>query len=143
MNSLPLTITGRVRHGKALGRTIGMPTVNLIPDSITDRAFLDLPFGVYFSKITADGTVYRGVTNIGIRPTVTAGREDTPSVTVETYIFDFSGDLYDREISVKLIEFHRPEMRFGSVDELSAQMHRDMEDGLRFFSKQDGSGAKK
>ena len=143
MNSLPLTITGRVRHGKALGRTIGMPTVNLIPDSITDRAFLSLPFGVYFSEITADGTVYRGVTNIGIRPTVTAGREDTPSVTVETYIFDFSGDLYDREISVKLIEFHRPEMRFGSVDELSAQMYRDMEDGRRFFSEKDGSGAKK
>ena len=143
MNSLPLTITGRVRHGRALGRTIGMPTVNLIPDSIADRAFLNLPFGVYFSEITAGGTVYSGVTNIGIRPTVTAGREDTPSVTVETYIFDFSGDLYDREISVKLIEFHRPEMRFGSVDELSAQMHRDMEDGRRFFSETDGSGAKK
>ena len=143
MNSLPLTITGRVRHGKALGRTIGMPTVNLIPDSIADRAFLSLPFGVYFSEISADGTVYRGVTNIGIRPTVTADREDTPSVTVETYIFDFAGDLYGCDISVTLIAFHRPEMRFGSVDELSAQMHRDMEDGRRFFSETDGFGAKK
>ena len=132
MTSLPLKITGRVLHGQALGRTIGMPTVNLIPDSITDRAFLELPFGVYYSEIDVEGRIYKGITNIGIRPTVTAGMENKPAVTVETYIYDFNDDLYDREITVTLLEFRRPEMRFSSVEELSAQMHEDMEAGRNY-----------
>ena len=132
MTSLPLKITGRVLHGQALGRTIGMPTVNLIPDSITDRAFLELPFGVYYSEIDIEGRIYKGITNIGIRPTVTAGMENKPAVTVETYIYDFNDDLYDRDITVTLLEFRRPEMRFSSVEELSAQMHEDMEAGRNY-----------
>ena len=132
MTSLPLKITGRVLHGQALGRTIGMPTVNLVPDSIKDRAFSELPFGVYYSEIDIEGRIYKGITNIGIRPTVTAGHEDKPAVTVETYIYDFNEDLYDREITVTLLAFRRPEMRFSSVEELSAQMHEDMEAGRNY-----------
>ena len=131
MTSLPLKLTGRVRHGQALGRTIGMPTVNLIPDTIRDRAFSELPFGVYYSEIDIDGIIYKGITNIGIRPTVTDG-QTAPAVTVETYIYDFDEDLYGREISVTLLAFRRPEMRFSSVEELSAKMHEDMEAGRNY-----------
>ena len=129
MITLPYTIKGRVRHGKELGRTIGMPTVNLVPD---DAFAAD--FGVYYSKIEFDGKALCGVTNIGIRPTVTAGYEEKPAVTVETFIFDFDGDLYDREITVTLLAFRRPEQRFSSVEELSARMHEYMEAGREFFA---------
>ena len=150
MITLPYTIKGRVRHGKELGRTIGMPTVNLVPDDdafvpdtaaeTPDRgeqisAGLSPPdFGVYYSRIEFDGKALFGVTNIGIRPTVTAGHEEKPAVTVETFIFDFDGDLYDREITVTLLAFRRPEQRFSSVEELSARMHEDMEAGREFFA---------
>ncbi len=130
MITLPYTIKGRVRHGKELGRTIGMPTVNLSPDA----DFFTPDFGVYYSKIEFDSRTLFGVTNIGIRPTVTAGHEEKPAVTVETFIFDFEGDLYDREISVTLLAFRRPEQRFSSVEELSAQMHEDIEAGRKFFA---------
>ena len=130
MITLPYTIKGRVRHGKELGRTIGMPTVNLVPDADTFTPV----FGVYYSKIEFDGKALCGVTNIGIRPTVTAGHEEKPAVTVETFIFDFDGDLYDREITVTLLAFRRPEQRFSSVEELSARMHEDMEAGREFFA---------
>lgn len=157
MISLPLKITGKVRHGKELGRTIGMPTVNLIPD---EDAFSNIPadadqtikadpssvlnrsdFGVYFSEVCIESTVFNGITNIGIRPTVTAGIENRPAVTIETYIYDFTGDLYDQTVSVTLLAFHRPEMRFSSVDELSAQMHSDMDVGRQFFRDRTGSGS--
>ncbi len=150
MISLPLKISGIVRHGKELGRTIGMPTVNLIP---TEDAFTDmqgnpladneakaadilsrLDFGVYFSETEFNGKVYKSITNVGIRPTVTEGRESRPAVTVETYIYDFAEDVYDRKISVTLLAFHRPEMRFSSVEDLSAQMHADLEAGLNYPS---------
>ena len=150
MITLPYKIKGRVRHGKKLGRTIGMPTVNLVPyaDAFTqgtaaaasdrDEYFSDglsrSDFGVYYSEIEFDGKTLCGVTNIGIRPTVTEGREEKPAITVETYIFDFDGDLYDREITVTLLAFRRPEQRFSSVAELSARMHDDMNAGRKFFA---------
>ncbi len=150
MISLPLKISGRVRHGKELGRTIGMPTVNLIP---TEGAFSDmqgnpladnaaeaadilsrLDFGVYFSSTEFNGKTYKSITNVGIRPTVTKGRESNPAVTVETYIYDFDEDVYERLITVTLLAFHRPEMHFSSVEELSAQMHADLEAGRNYPS---------
>ena len=150
MISLPLKISGIVRHGKELGRTIGMPTVNLIP---TEDAFTNmqgnplsdnetkaadilsrLDFGVYFSETEFNEKTYKSITNVGIRPTVTEGRESSPAVTVETYIYDFREDVYGKRIAVTLLAFHRPEMRFSSVEELSAQMHADLEAGRNYPS---------
>ncbi len=120
----PYSVTGVVRHGKQLGRTIGMPTVNLIPEA--DK--LLPPNGVYFTKVFCAGNCYRGVTNIGCKPTV-----DGSFIGVETYLYDFSGELYGSEITVELLSFQRPERRFDSVERLKEQMHKDILCGEEYF----------
>ena len=112
-----------VIHGRELGRTWDFPTVNqLLPEEIV------LPrFGVYCSRVKIGGKAYTGVTNIGVKPTV--GAEKAP--LAETYIIDFGGDLYGRVVEVGLERFIRPEKRFGSIDELRAQIARDTDEVRR------------
>ena len=117
----PYRITGKIVHGRALGRRIGIPTLNQIPPS--DK--LLPPFGVYYSEVRADGKVYKGMTNIGTKPTVTQEMK----VTVETYLYDFSGDLYGETAEVGLLTFRRPERRFSGVEELKKTMEEDIEAG--------------
>lgn len=117
----PYTIHGTVSHGRALGRTIGIPTVNVIP---SEEKLLP-PNGVYYSIVRVGDKVLRGMTNIGTKPTIT----EEKIVVSETYLYDFSGDLYDKDISVSLLSFKRPEMKFNGVDELKAQMSADVENG--------------
>lgn len=124
MTELPFTLTGTVEHGRSFGRTIDMPTANIIPREDVS----ELSFGVYYSIITVDGASYRAITNLGRRPTV----EDGDFVNVESFIYDFHGDLYDRDISVKLLEFRRPEKKFDSFDELTEAMHEDLEAGKTY-----------
>lgn len=113
------SISGIVEHGRHLGHTIGIPTVNVMP---TEDKLLP-PFGVYSSTVVIDEVEYRGMTNIGRKPTVSNDNQ----VGVETYIYDFDADVYGKDIEVKLLEFKRPEMKFASVDELKAQMTKDIE----------------
>ena len=113
----PFLIRGVVRRGRQLGRTMGYPTANLYPSS--DK-FLP-PNGVYSAKITVDGIVKNGVTNIGLNPTVAVDR----NYKVETHIFDFDADIYDRIILVELLDFIRNEQVFGSVEELKRQIALD------------------
>ncbi len=113
------SISGIVEHGRHLGHTIGIPTVNIMPPA----GKLLPPFGVYSSTVVIDEVEYRGMTNIGRKPTVSNDNQ----VGVETYIYDFDADVYGKSIEVKLLEFKRPEMKFASVDELKAQMTRDIE----------------
>lgn len=121
MLGTPYSVSGTVEHGKRLGRTIGMPTANLIPDK--DK--LLPPYGVYYSEVTVNGILYRGISNVGCKPTV--NKENTADV--ETYLYDFSGDLYGRNIMVGLLAFRRPEMRFDSVERLKEQMEADIAAG--------------
>ncbi len=114
---------GIVQHGAQLGRTIGIPTVNLIPP---ENKLLP-PYGVYFSEVLLEGQTYRAMTNIGTKPTVNG----TKAVTIESYLYDYAGDAYDREITVIPKYFHRPEMRFESVEALKAQMDKDLAIGRR------------
>lgn len=120
-NSLPLTLKGTVLHGKKLGRLIDMPTANIIPD--TDVSHLSK--GVYYSLVLIDEKSYKGITNLGTKPTVKSDSE----INVETFIYDYEGDLYGKEIAVQLLEFRRPEMKFDSFEALSDQMHKDLEAG--------------
>lgn len=122
----PYSITGIVEHGKKLGRTIGMPTVNLMPP--TEK--LLPPNGVYYSEVELDGQIYRGITNIGRKPTVST--EDR--IGVETFLYDFAQDVYGKQITVSLLSFKRPEQKFESVDELKAQMAKDISEG-RYFHR--------
>ncbi len=117
----PYSITGEVVHGKRLGRTIGMPTVNLLPPP----GKLLPPFGVYFSEVSWNGTHFRSISNVGCKPTVSRER----ITGVETYLYDFAQDIYGQEITVKLLRFKRPEMKFGSVGELRAQARKDIMEG--------------
>lgn len=120
-NSLPFTISGTVSHGKQLGRKLDVPTANIIPNEDVSA----LEQGVYYSVITIDGVTYRSITNLGIRPTV----EDSGIINAETFVYDFDGELYDSDVTVTLLEFRRPEIRFESVSELQKMMQRDLAAG--------------
>ena len=112
----PFAIRGTVEHGAKLGRTIGYPTANVELGS-----YLRPRYGIY--AVTArlpDGTVVPGAANLGIRPSF-----DPPVELLETFLFDWSGDLYGAEIEVALHRHLRDEAKFDSLDELTAQMARD------------------
>ena len=114
----PYAIRGEVLHGRRLGRTIGIPTTNLVPSS----SKLLPPCGVYVSKTLIDGCYHEGVTNIGYKPTV--GAEE--NIGVETYLFDFDENLYGKIIEVELFYYIRPELKFGSIEEMVTRMREDI-----------------
>ena len=113
----PMLLTGTVFSGKQLGRTIDVPTANLLlpPELIVPK------FGVYACKVWTDGKVYLAVTNIGTRPTV-----DGEGVTVEVHLLDFDGDLYGKAITVAFYQFLRPEQKFENLDQLKVQIAADV-----------------
>ena len=115
----PYTVKGVVGYGRQLGRTIGIPTTNIIP--VKDK--LLPPNGVYVSKVHIEGETHMGVTNIGVKPTV--GDENEKGA--ETFIFDFDKDVYGKNITIELHKFIRPEMRFDSIGDLKEQMEKDIE----------------
>ena len=114
----PFFIKGRVVHGRALGRTIGIPTVNL---SVPHDKLLP-PKGVYMSRVLVRDNWYLGVTNIGCKPTI----EGKNPIGAETYIIDFGQDVYGQDIMVELHKFVRPEMKFDSIEALKSQMSADI-----------------
>ena len=127
MLGTPYSVSGTVEHGRRLGRTIGMPTANLLPEQ--DK--LLPPNGVYYSKVLMGGRIYRSITNIGCKPTVS----ENHIMGVETYLYDFAGDIYGKDITVQLLAFRRPEMKFDGVDSLKGQMQKDIAAGQIFSDK--------
>ncbi len=121
----PYFVKGRVVHGRRIGRTIGIPTVNLV---LPEEKLLP-PFGVYATKILVKDKEYFGVTNVGRKPTI-AGNNP---VGVETYIIDFSQDVYDEIVTVMFIEFIRPEKKFDSIDDLKYQMSADINKTINYY----------
>lgn len=120
-------VSGKIVKGKQLGRTMGIPTINLLPH---DSKLLP-PNGVYASRVLIDGIWYRGMTNIGLRPTV----ENSQVRNVETHIFDFQEEVYDKEAKVELLAFQRPEQKFSSLEMLKAQLYKDMLETKRIMGK--------
>lgn len=118
----PYLILKQVVHGAQLGRTIGFPTIN----QIFEPGQLVPAFGVYASVTRTGGREYPSMTNIGVKPTVDYGG----APLAETYIHGFSGDLYGSSPEVRLLRFIRPEQRFGSVEELRAQIARDVQSAV-------------
>ena len=111
-------IKGRVVDGKKIGRQIGFPTANLEVDPLK----LIPSDGVYVVDVEVEGVEYRGVLNIGTRPTVSGDQR-----TVEVHIINFTGDLYGKEIELKFLQFLRHEMKFSSLDELRTQIQKDID----------------
>lgn len=115
-------IAGRVQHGDRRGRELGYPTANLWLDG------LHLPrFGVYAVTIDVlsgpNAGRYKGAASLGERPTFGRNRPN-----LEVYLLDFSGDLYDADVSVALVAFQRPELKFETIATLVAQMARDVDE---------------
>ena len=126
----PYSFEGRVCHGKKLGSRMGIPTVNI---PVPARQMLP-PSGVYYSRIKLDGTVYCSISNIGINPTLNDPGKAVSEKRIETFIFDFDSDIYGSDVTVYFDHYARAERRFGSKEELFAQIASDCEDAKRFHA---------
>ncbi len=114
----PYFISGNVIEGRKIGRTLGFPTVNIIPDDGKAR----IRYGVYKSRIFIGGKEYRCITNYGGRPTY-----GLDGIVVETYISEYDGDLYGKRLSVFFDEFIRDDKTFKDENELKTQLREDLE----------------
>jgi riboflavin kinase/FMN adenylyltransferase len=115
----PYMLSGTVKRGKGLGKTIGFPTANLEPDS----EYKLIPAkGVYLVKVNITGNLAFGMMNIGLNPTV-----DGLSLHLEVHIFDLNEDLYDQSIRVHLLERIRDEQKFNSLEALKFQLSLDLD----------------
>lgn len=121
---IPYHVGGTIVHGRKLGRTLGMPTVNQIPS----KEKLLPPNGVYYSYVMLEGKKMPSITNIGTKPTV----KNDIVMGVETYIYNFNENVYGEELEVYLLSFKRPEMRFESVEALKQQMAEDIAAGRKY-----------
>jgi len=122
----PHILSGKVVPGKQLGRTIGIPTANLLlPEEL-----LTPKFGVYATLACFDDKKHPAVTNIGTRPTV-----EGQGITVEPWILDFDGDLYGKEITLEFHQFLRPEKKFESLAQLQAEIRKNAAQTRNFFAK--------
>lgn len=124
----PHLLSGEVISGKRLGRTLGIPTVNIsIPPNIQKPAK-----GVYVTRvhIAGDERIFTGVTNVGTKPTVT--EDDT--ILTETHIVDFEGNLYGSKIRLEFLQYLRPEIRFPGLEELKKQILGDIKSARELLS---------
>lgn len=112
------SIKGIVVKGQQLGRKIGFRTANLVYPS----ELIDLPFGVYSVLVHYKNTIYKGITNFGIRPTVS----NTCHCSLETHILDFNSDIYGEQITVEFLKMIRPERKFTSIETLKQQILDDI-----------------
>ena len=121
------TILGTVEEGKHLGRALGFPTANL---SAHSEQFP--PNGVYAAEGVLDGKVYRGVVNLGLRPTI---ESETPRRVLEFHLFDFDRDLYGEDIELRFLEYLRPERKFENLAALREQIGRDVKRAHAIFGR--------
>jgi len=120
---LPLTLIGEVVHGKGLGRTVGMPTANLL---VLEG---ELPeAGVYAGRVEVEENQYKAVTNIGKRPSVDRDQR----VTVESFIMDFEGDLYGKQMKLELVKYLRPVQKFSGLEAVLEQVKKDIAEAEKY-----------
>ena len=118
-------LTGTVVTGRKLGHKLGFPTANIeLPENVIVPRH-----GVYACRAFVGEQSYMAVCNVGNRPTV-----EGHQVRTETWLLDFSGDLYGQSVTLKFLYFLRPEQRFGSLEELKSAVLRDAENTRKFFA---------
>ena len=121
-------LRGEVLHGKQLGRTLGMPTVNQrFADGCVTPAH-----GVYYTTAEIDGRIYPAVSNVGTRPTVSTG----DAVDLETHILHYSGDLYGKTVTVRFHAHGRAETKFADVAALRDAVMRDIAAAAAYFERE-------
>jgi riboflavin kinase/FMN adenylyltransferase len=116
----PFTIKGKVVHGDKIGRVLGFPTANI---DISHPHKLIPASGVYAVKIKIDNTFYKGALSIGYRETVF----DNSKLTIEVFILDFDGDLYNKHLDIIFVDFLRPQIKYDNWDLLKIQIEKDVE----------------
>ena len=124
----PYLLKGKVVEGRRLGREIGFPTANILPD---DQHKLIPTDGVYAVLVNVGGVQYKGMLNVGSRPTVNTNVDHR---SIEVHILDFSADIYQCDISVSFVERIRNEVKFGSLDQLKEQLILDKTRTLSIFA---------
>ncbi len=122
----PYNLSGIVVHGKAIGRKIGFPTINI---SQKIRYKLNPKTGVYVTKVYAKGKSFLSVTSIGKSPTL----KDSLSNNIETHILDVDEDFYNEKVKLEFIDFIRDEMKFDSVDKLIKAISNDIQYAREFY----------
>lgn len=120
----PYLFAGTVVAGKQLGRTIGIPTANLL---LPEGAAVPR-LGVYICRATVDGSAYAAVTNVGVRPTVSGD-----GITIEPWLLDFEGDLYGKMLTLEFFKYLRPERKFPSLMELQAEIQKNAAETRKYF----------
>ncbi len=118
----PYAVTSKVVKGNEIGRTIGFPTANL---ELAKEYMLFGRGGVFAALVEYEGRTYKAMANIGHRPTI--GDRAEGDMLIEVNLFDFDGDLYGKEITVRFLDRIRDEIKFGSLQELKAQLEQDRE----------------
>lgn len=113
------SITGMVVHGNGIGRTIGYPTANI---EVSSEYKLIAANGVYACRVEYNGVIYKGMANIGFRPTI-----NQSSLTIEVNIFNFDNDIYDETITISFVDRLRNEIKFDSLTALKEQLAMDKE----------------
>lgn len=113
-----VALSGTVMRGKEIGASIGFPTANILPK----EGKLNPKPGVYITRVLIGQQLYRGMTNVGNNPTIA---DDNPT-SIETYILDYHGDLYGKKIRVEFMTRLRDQHKFASIDELKAQLQKDV-----------------
>jgi riboflavin kinase / FMN adenylyltransferase len=130
----PYAIAGRVIHGQRLGRELGVHTANI--QLKRNRVPMS---GVFAVRVSGEAVGVRdGIANLGLRPTVSSALK----ATLEAHLFDFDGDLYRAHLTVNFLRKLRDQVKFDSLQALSAQIGRDIEQAKAFFSSQRREGAK-
>ena len=119
--------SGKVTRGKQLGRTIQFPTANI---EIQNSQKIIPKTGVYIVNGEWDNNIHQGMMNIGFRPTVD---ENNPSLSIEVHFLDLDEDLYEKEITIHVLDFIREEQKFNSLQELKEQIEKDKSKTIEFF----------
>ncbi|MFW5699449.1 MAG: bifunctional riboflavin kinase/FAD synthetase [Bacteroidota bacterium] len=120
-------ITGKVTEGKRLGREMGFPTANVVVSNDNKLIPAD---GVYAVNVVFENKQHQGMMNIGTKPTV---NELPDKKTIEVHLFEFGGNLYNKDITINFVDRIRDEKRFQSLEELRLQLVADKEASLRIF----------
>lgn len=126
----PFSIFLPVTEGRKIGRTIGIPTIN----QVFPEYYAVPRHGVYACRVSVDGVSHIGISNVGVRPTVTGGNA---AVNCETHIIGFDGWLYGKTVAVDFYEFIRPETKFDDLVSLKDQIEKDIKQTIDYFNKRE------